>query len=302
MTRGVRERLWLVVPTALLALAVAAGCAGRDDGDSATNAEAADAGNDAGAEATDDAAGGAEGEVGRGGEGGAGPLELDTVAIARAREVVRAGTMRLTVDDVDASASDVRRLAADAGGFVADEQVRARDDEVDMTVRVPAARFDDVRGTIGELGDVAEQDVEAQDVTAEVVDVESRIASLRASVVRVRGLLSQSGDVAQLALVEGELARREAELEALLGQQRVLRDQVDLATLTVHMSEEAPSPRDDAPGFADGLRRGWVAAVDGGRIALAVAGFVLPFAVPAALVAMVVRRWQRRRPAAAPVD
>jgi len=219
---------------------------------------------------------------------------------------VRTGTMRLTVDDVDATASDVRRLAVDAGGFVADEQVRARDDEVDMTVRVPADRFDDVRGAIGELGDVAEQDVEAQDVTAEVVDVESRIASLRASVVRVRGLLSQSGDVAQLALVEGELARREAELEALLGQQRVLRDQVDLATLTVHMSEqEAPSPSDDTPGFADGLRRGWVAAVDGVRIGLAVAGFVLPFAVPAALVALValsVRRWQRRPPTTAPAE
>ena len=135
------------------------------------------------------------------------------------------------------------------------------------------------------------------------VDVESRIASLRASVVRVRGLLAQSGNVAQLALVEGELARREAELEALLGQQRVLRDQVDLATLTVHMSQDAaPSPSDDAPGFADGLRRGWVAAVDGGRITLAVAGFVLPFAVPLALVALGVRRWQRRRPAAAPAD
>jgi hypothetical protein len=108
---------------------------------------------------------------------------------------------------------------------------------------------------------------------------------------------------ARLALVEGELARREAELEALLGQQRVLRDQVDLATLTVHMSEDAaPSPSDDGPGFVDGLRRGWVAAVDGGRVALAVAGFVLPFAVPLALVALGVRRWQRRRPVTAPAD
>jgi hypothetical protein len=78
---------------------------------------------------------------------------------------------------------------------------------------------------------------------------------------------------------------------------------VDLATLTVHMSEEdAPSPSDDAPGFADGLRRGWVAAVDGGRIALAVAGFVLPFAVPATLLALGIRRWQRRGPATSPAE
>jgi hypothetical protein len=307
----------LVVPAVVLALATAAGCAGSDDGASAAY-EVADAGSDGDggvdiaegapgpeetdAQVTDEAAAEAGGGTAGGGDG-AGPLALDTVAMARARDVVRTGTMQLTVDDVDATATDVRRLATDAGGFVADEQVRARNDEVDMTVRVPADRFDDVRGRIGELGDVSEQNVEASDVTAEVVDVESRIASLRASVVRVRGLLSQSGDVAQLALVEGELARREAELEALVGQQRVLRDQVDLATLTVHMSEEeAPSPSDDAPGFADGLRRGWVAAVDGGRIALAVAGFALPFLVPAALVTLGVRRWQRRRPAVAPAE
>jgi Domain of unknown function (DUF4349) len=301
MTRTVRGRAGWVVPAVLLAFAVAAGCTDRDGGGSEATADAAEDGGESPAEASADATG-AEGD-GAGGSEAAVPLAVDTVAVARARDVVRTGTMELTVEDIDAAATDVRRLATDAGGFVADERVRARDEEVDLTVRIPADRFDGVRGAIGELGDVAEQNVEARDVTAEVVDVESRIASLRASVVRVRGLLAQSGDVAQLALVEGELARREAELEALLGQQRMLRDQVDLATLTVHMSEDAaPSPSDDAPGFVDGLRRGWVAAVDGGRIALAVAGFFLPFAVPLALVVLGVRRWQRRRPATASAD
>jgi hypothetical protein len=300
MTRTVRERAGWVVPVVLLAFAAAAGCTDRD-GDSEAGGSASGGGGEALDEASADATSAEDGGA-RGGDAEV-PLAVDTVAVARARDVVRTGTMELTVEDVDATAADVRRVASGAGGFVADEQVRARDEEADLTVRVPADRFDGVRAAIAELGDVAEQNVEARDLTAEVVDVESRIASLRASVVRVRGLLSQSGDVAQLALVEGELARREAELEALLGQQRVLRDQVDLATLTVHMSEDAaPSPSDDGPGFVDGLRRGWVAAVDGGRIALAVAGFVLPFAVPVALVALGVRRWQRRRPVTAPAD
>jgi hypothetical protein len=39
--------------------------------------------------------------------------------------------------------------------------------------------------------------------------------------------------------------------------------------------------------------------VDGGRIALAVVGFVPPFAVPAVVPVLGVRRWQRRRPASA---
>ena len=306
MTWKVGKRMgWVVGVVGVLVLLGA--CSGRTDdgGDAASDQEAeltepaATGGDDTGG--ADGGVPAGEGESGEAAEAaGDNALAVDTLALGQSRDVVRTGSMRISVDDVDAAVVDVRRLAATAGGFVAGEQVRARDAEADLTLRVPADRFDDVRTDLAELGDVAEQDVDATDVTAEVVDLESRIAALRASVDRVRGLLSQSGDVAQLATVEGELARRKAELEALLGQQRVLRDQVDLATLTIHLSEdEAPTPSDDATGFADGLRRGWVAAVDGGRIALAVVGFVLPFALPAALVAWLLRRWQqRRRPAA----
>ena len=118
MTRTVRERAGLVVPVVRLAFAAAAGCAGRDDDDAATEAAEdtgdgvdsavrAPADEDADVEATDEAAADAAG--GEGGEGGAAgegeeavPLAVDTMAVARARDVVRTGTMRLTVGDVDA--------------------------------------------------------------------------------------------------------------------------------------------------------------------------------------------------------
>jgi hypothetical protein len=144
--------------------------------------------------------------------------------------------------------------------------------------------------------------VQAEDVTAQMVDVDSRVESLRDSVDRLQGLLGRAGDVGQLASVEGELASRESDLEALLGQQRVLKDQVALATLTVHLAEHArPEPAKDAAGFRDGLRRGWVAAVDGGRAALAALGFLLPF-VPILAAAVLALRWwaRRQRPAAGP--
>jgi hypothetical protein len=271
------------------------GCASQGDRDSSADSGGG-AGPDAGA-GTAEVAPAPAGE-GASGAGGGAPLALatDPRALAAARDVVRTGEVRLTVDDVGDAAADVRALASDHGGFVADDQTRAADRETDITLRIPADRFEDVRAAVADLGHVESETVKAEDVTAQVVDVDSRVASLQASVERVRGLLAQSGNVSDLALVEGELASREAELESLLGQQRVLADQVALGTLTVHLGEEARStPAEGAPGFRDGLHGGWVVLVGTGRVATAAAGFALPFLVPAALALVAVRWWRRRR-------
>jgi Domain of unknown function (DUF4349) len=293
MMTGTRARSGRAALAAAMVAALAAGCGAPGDRESS--------GSDSGAVVPEPTL--AEGdlatdEVQSAGGGAAGEesaLAVDTQAIAAARDVVRTGSMQVTVDDAADGAADVARIATDAGGFVSNEQARVRDRQVDVTVRVPASSFEDVRAEIGDLGDVVEQTVDAQDVTAQVVDIDSRVASLQRSVERLQGLLSEAGDVGQLAMVEGELARRETELEALQGQQRVLADQVALGTLEVHLSEdEQPAPSEDAPGFTDGLRRGWVAAVDGGRAALAGLGFALPFLVPAALAYAVFRLLRRR--------
>jgi hypothetical protein len=290
-----------------LAAVLATGCAGsgedrQSDADAGTAPSAADEGAPQ-AEAGSGAA--AEAPAAEAGDGarsdrGTGPV-IDLVATERA--VVRTGSMRVTVDDPAEAAEDVRVRVTDAGGFVADERVRAGSGTVDITVRVPAEEFERVRSAVGELGEVTEQDVQAEDVTAELVDLESRIASQRASVERVQELLGQAGDVDQLALVEGELASREAELESLLGQERVLAEQVALSTLSVHLSEDAaPEPTAEAAGFTDGFRRGWATLTDGGRAALAATGFALPFAVPALVVVAAGWTWRRRvvAPTAAP--
>jgi hypothetical protein len=294
----------VVAATGLAVVLAGAGCGGSSDSDAGGAASETDAafdeeasGDVARAEAGEatQGAGGAAADADAGGDAAAQPTALQLTA--QARDVVRTGSMHLTVDEVDDRVPEVRSIAVTAGGFVADEQLRSDADAADVTVRVPADEFDDVRTAIGDLGDVTSQDIQAQDVTAEMVDLEGRIASQRASVERVRALLSESGDVVQLASVEGELARREAELESLLGQQRVLDDQVALGTLTVHLREEAtaPDPDDDEPaGFMAGLRTGWDAAVIGARALSAAAGFLLPFAIPAAVVLASARWWLRR--------
>ena len=318
-----RPRCGIAGTVALLitvGLTLAAGCAsegGVENGISDPGSGGMDesappsAGGDAsgGGAAPDDADTATPDDQANGGEANGGEISttdaLDLVAADR--DVVRTGTMRVTVEEVDDAVGEVRAVATAAGGFVADEQMRAVEGAADVTVSVPTDDFDDVRTAIAELGEVTEQDVQAEDVSADVVDLESRVASLRASVERMRGLLAEAGDVTQLSSVESELASRETELEALLGQQRVLADQVALGTLTVHLSEAYVAPEEpvESPdGFSDGFDRGRDVVVDAGRATLAAVGFAIPLVAPIAVVLVAALLWQRqrRRLRAAPVN
>lgn len=312
-TRWARDRQrGRFVVGALAALIVLGACSG--DSDQGTESSAADnsvagrsvpeAEESHEASAPGDAAGGGDGENSSLGSEG-------TVPIVQDRELVRTGFMRVEIEsDIDGAVTDVRGIADDADGFVASEDVRTSSYEASMTVRVPAEAFDAVREELAGLGDVTSESTETDDVTEELVDIETRMESMRASIERLRDLFESAGSIDDLTRVEQELATREADLESLLGRQRDLQDQVALSTLTVELSippeviPEDPDVEDDdgLPSFLDGLGLGWRMIVAAGHIALAATGFLLPFLVPAVALAIILRRLflRRRTPEAPP--
>jgi hypothetical protein len=281
----------------VLAVLLAGACSSSQD-DEGTSADADGGGAEAVAGPADPADADAAGGSGVALPAGA-PLQTGRSIIATART-------ELEVDEATAAARQAVEVATAAGGFLAQQEARPAEGLVSLTVRVPTEAFDDVLGRLEDLGEVVAQTVDTEDVTEQVVDLESRIASARVSVTRVRELLEGSGDVVQLATVEGELARREADLEALLGRQRVLDDQVALATihLDLRSPDAAVAEEDEAlPGFFGGLGRGWEGFVTAASVAVTALGYALPFLVVAGAAGgawiAVARRRQRRTPAPA---
>lgn len=275
-----RTRLALVLVMVLCGAAVA--CSGGDDDATSASGDAA-SGTDGGASTTAPAAGDDEAE---GGGDGVGLPAGDPVQPGRS--IIATADVTMEVDDVRRAAARAADAASASGGFLAQQEALPGEGIVTLTLRVPTERFQAVMGEIEALGEVLEQRVDTQDVTAEVVDLESRIASARVSIERVRELLGRSGDVAQLATVEGELARREADLESLLGRQRVLGDQVDLATIRLDLREPAAVVEDDEddelPGFLGGLRSGWRGFLTTASVLVTGLGYALPFVLLAAVL------------------
>ena len=229
------------------------------------------------------------------GAGTAQTVALGQVGAATA-SVIRTGEMEVVVDDVDAAAAEVARLVAGARGQVEADD-RARDggpERAVLRLRVPPAAFDGTVNRVAALGTERSRRLGSEDVTEQVVDLDSRLATQRASVERVRALLAEAKTLGEVVQVEGELTRRTADLESLQARLTALRAQVDLASLTVRLTaEDAATAAAGGPlGFGDGLGAGWDALRALGRATGVTVGALLPFS-PLLLVAGALL-WRRR--------
>ncbi|WP_437945469.1 DUF4349 domain-containing protein [Sorangium sp. So ce296] len=141
--------------------------------------------------------------------------------------LVYTAQVAMAVFEVGASLGKVEELARDLGGFL------ARRDDRAITIRVPAARFDEALKRLEGLGDVLQRNVVAEDVTEEFLDLGVRIRNARVVRDRLEKLLEKAAKVEESIQLERELARVTSELERLEGRLKFLRDRVAFSTLTV---------------------------------------------------------------------
>lgn len=230
---------------------------------------------------------------------------------------MRTAEVSIRTPHVEDALQQARTLVAGAGGYAGDE-----DTAVDagghatstVQLRVPPAAYDRLLDDLGKLGTLLGRKVSVDDVTGQVVDVQSRVKSQRASVDRVRKLMDQASGLSDVVSLESELSSREAALEALEAQQSSLRAQAGLATVTLRLSEppvkaaphKAPQ-KEKKDGFltivGNALSGGWHAFSVTVRTVLVVLSVLLPFLALGVLIWAawrLVRRWRPRTGPAAP--
>jgi hypothetical protein len=229
-----------------------------------------------------------------------------TVSIMAGRDIVVVGAMTVEVEDLTVAQPRAVAAVEGLGGFIAEEQSSFGEQaRATVTYRLPAESYEAAVRVLGELGEVREQSRQTEDVSTQLVDLESRLATAQASVARLRSFFEQAGDLTQVALLEGELLKREAEVETLAASLRGLEDRVALSTLVVTWQEPPPEEDDEAllaageeddeelPTFMDGLATGWRALLRGGQVGSAALGLFLPF-LPVVVVFLGVQRLSRR--------
>ena len=290
---------WLAAAAVLSALLLTAGCSGSgSDSTPSMGAPAAERdGNDLGAAPPP-----AEGEGGV--EAPTAPDGAPVMAPIDERSLVYTGVVTVRVQSVVLAANEAAAIAVGAGGIVAGDN-RAVDDtnsQATLVLRVPADRFSSTVDNLAKLGTELSRQLNVQDVTEALVDLDARIAAQQASVDRVRALLARAQSIAEIVSVESELTQRQAELDSLTQRRARLGGLVSLATITVVFygpTATVPEEKEEETGFVAGLRSGWDGFLKSVKVVITVIGWLLPwliaFGVPTLAAVLTTRARRRRR-------
>ena len=164
------------------------------------------------------------------------PISSDAAQVVD-RLVINNGNLSVAVDDVIAAVDQVRAIAESIGGFV--EQLmrsgEGRDQFATLTIRVPQDQFFTVLERVGALGEVRDESVGSENVTAQFIDLEARLRIATEEEVRLIELFDMAESVTDVLIIESELGRVRSEVERFQGQLNFLTSRVELSSLTVSL-------------------------------------------------------------------
>lgn len=160
------------------------------------------------------------------------------------RRVIRTAEIELESRDPDRTVDDVMRLAERRDGFVATTELRRDEDDRlrgTVTLRVPS---DDLLPVLAELEELAVRApvsrVDEEDVTAEAVDLEARLANLTRYEDELRTLLSDvredTSSPDDLLRIFERIREVRGEIDGARARLDTIADRVSLATVEVRIA------------------------------------------------------------------
>ncbi len=218
------------------------------------------------------------------------PSSVPGAVVPGQLKIVRTGELRVDVgkNGFAAAFDRVASIAAAHGGFVASSSTstveKARAGE--LTVRVPADKFDAARRDLGALGKVESQSLRGEDVSAQLVDYGARLKSLTAQEEALRGLLGKATAVGEVLQVQNSLFEVRQQIEQLEAQKANLEQAASLATLQVSLFEPGAAFRPQPTEPEEGLAGAWGRAVDAAESVVAGMIVVLGWLTPLAVIAL----------------
>lgn len=216
------------------------------------------------------------------------------------KKIIKDGDISVKSKDIVKSKIGLDKLVKSLNGYYENERLDKYDDKIsyDLKVRIPSQNFEMLMNAVENGTDeLQSKNVQARDVTAEFLDIETRLSNKRQYLKRYQELLSKAGNVKDIIAIEENIRNLQEEIESSVGRLKYLGDQVCYSTLNVNLYSEKdyvfkPEPQDNFwERFKTSLSDGWNSIVS---FFLWTIG-IWPFIIIGVVVLYVVRPWWKKR-------
>jgi len=187
--------------------------------------------------------------------GSGGGQDPNNAAFRDDAKIVRTGTLSLQVDDLASAVRAARDAIRGLNGYVAGSR-QTNDGEnsvAEVTYRIPSDRWDEGLDALRkvakkELG----EETNSVEVTGQLIDLEARIANLRASEKAFQAIAAKATKISDILEVQNQLTNVRGQIEQLDAERSHLSDQASYGTLNVTYGIEVAAVTQAAKGWNAG--------------------------------------------------
>ncbi|MCC8411155.1 DUF4349 domain-containing protein [Mucilaginibacter sp. UR6-1] len=170
------------------------------------------------------------------------------------RKIIKEGDISFETNDVTNARKRVTDALKAVGGYVSEERQAnnsyEKRNEYTLDVRIPAAKFDGFLKNITSAGDrIESKNIRTRDVTAEYIDVATRLNNKKALEKRYLELLAKAGKMTDVLEIENKLNDVRTDIESSQGQLNYLNKQIDYSSLSITFYTRQ-SAKDNGQGFS----------------------------------------------------
>ncbi len=199
---------------------------------------------------------------------GGGNSDDPTQTPSKQRRIIKTGQLRMQVENVEENTETVKTLVEQYNGYISSQNLTNTSYEIqhNFIIRVPFDQFEPLMDALAaEAIYVKQRSVNAQDVTEEFVDIETRLKTKKAVRDRyVEILRTKAKTVEEILKAEEAIRVVQEEIEAREGRLNYLKDQTALSTINLNVYQRVeyqPEPSTYRKSFFDrmltSLQNGW---------------------------------------------
>lgn len=175
-----------------------------------------------------------------------------TVSIKIPSKIKKTADLNITVEDYKKARVEIEKIVKAGNGYIGSENEQNTTYSItnDMVIRVVNKDFDAmVSKLLTVASNVNSKNISAEDVTAEFVDIQSRLKSKKEIEKRYVDILQKASKVSDILEIEEKIGEIREEIEAKEGELKLLSDQVDYSTININFHQEFEYTPIDKPGF-----------------------------------------------------